>query len=163
LTLRVEIEGRAWLADVGFGSGTLLEPIPFGPGGPYAQSGWSFRVVEEAADLLVLQTLRDGQWADVYAFMPRPVPPIAIEVSNWFTSTHPRSAFVTGLLVTTIREDGAFVALSDWGEFALVVRTPHGSTTTPVDREQIPRLLEERFGLAGFVLGERGRVALAGD
>jgi arylamine N-acetyltransferase len=39
-----------------------------------------------------------------------------IEVSNWFTSTHPGSPFVTGLLVATIREDGAFVSLSDWGD-----------------------------------------------
>jgi N-hydroxyarylamine O-acetyltransferase len=163
LTLRVEVQRRAWLADVGFGAGTLLEPIPFGPGGPYEQSGWSFRVVEEAADLLVLQILHDGEWADLYAFMPRPVPHIDIEVSNWFTSTHPGSPFVTGLLVATIREDGAFVALSDWGQLALVVRTPDGSTRTPVDREEIPRLLEERFGLGGFELGDRGRVVPAGD
>ena len=95
--------------------------------------------------------------------MPRPVPHIDIEVSNWFTSTHPRSPFVTGLLVATTSEDGAVVALSDWGKLALVVWTPEGSTQTPVDREEIPRLLEERFGLGGFVLGENGRISLAGD
>jgi N-hydroxyarylamine O-acetyltransferase len=163
LILRVEAEGCTWLVDVGFGTATLLEPIPFGPGGPYEQSGWSFRMIEEAGDLLVLQTLHDGQWADLYAFMPRPVPHIDIEVSNWFSSTHPRSPFVTGLLVATIRKDGAIVSLSDWGALALVVRTPQGTMRTPVDREEIPRLLEQRFGLGGFVLGERGRVALAGE
>ena len=26
--------GAVWHADVGFGNGTLIEPIPFGPGGP---------------------------------------------------------------------------------------------------------------------------------
>jgi N-hydroxyarylamine O-acetyltransferase len=163
MTLRVEMEGRAWLADVGFGTVKLLEPIPFGPGGPYEQSGWSFRVIEEPADLLVLQTLYNGDWADLYAFTPRPVPQIDIEVSNWFTSTHPRSPFVTGLLVATTRKDGAVVALSDWGELAMVVWTPEGSTQAPVDWDEIPRLLEEQFRLGGFVLGERGRVALAGD
>jgi hypothetical protein len=34
-------------ADVGFGLGTLLDPIPFGPDPVYEQSGWSFRVIED--------------------------------------------------------------------------------------------------------------------
>jgi arylamine N-acetyltransferase len=41
-------DGDEWHADVGFGagqrSGTLLDPIPFGPGGVYEQSGWGYRV-----------------------------------------------------------------------------------------------------------------------
>ena len=51
LVLRVRTGGHAWHADVGFGAGTLLEPIPFGPGGPYEQRGWRFRVVEEGTAL----------------------------------------------------------------------------------------------------------------
>ena len=47
-----------WLADVGFGAGTPLEPMPFRPGGPYEQSGWLFRIVEDGPEL-VLQR-RDG-------------------------------------------------------------------------------------------------------
>ena len=149
MLLRVD---SVWLADVGFGAGTLLEPIPFGPGGPYEQSGWSFRVVEEG-DLHVLQTLQDSEWADMYAFAPRPVPQIDIEVSNWFTSTHPGSVFVTGLMAAAVREDGAYVALRDWGEPELTVRTPHQTTRTPVDRAEIPRLLAERFGLSAAAGG----------
>jgi N-hydroxyarylamine O-acetyltransferase len=160
LVLRVSIDGAVWLADVGFGAGTLLEPIPFGPGGPYEQSGWRFRVVEEGAEL-VLQTETDQQWSDVYAFAPQPVPPIDIEVSNWFTSTHPASAFVAGLIVSTQRPDGTRVSLSDWNELALVVRTPGASTATPVAREAIPRMLREHFGLPGFALTASGRVMVA--
>ena len=44
--LRVWVDGFPWLADVGFGFGGLLEPLPFSPGGPYEQSGWRFRLVE---------------------------------------------------------------------------------------------------------------------
>ena len=52
LVLRVTDEdGRQWHADVGFGLGTLLDPIPFGPAGVYEQSGWSFRVVEDGDEL----------------------------------------------------------------------------------------------------------------
>jgi hypothetical protein len=41
-------EGKEWLADVGFGLGTLLDPIPFGPDPDtvYEQSGWSGSVAE---------------------------------------------------------------------------------------------------------------------
>jgi N-hydroxyarylamine O-acetyltransferase len=162
LVLRVALDGDLWQADVGFGAGTLLEPIPFGPSGPHDQSGWRFRVVaEEDTGALVLQTESDGEWRDVYAIDPTPVPPIDIEVSNWFTATHPASAFVTGLIVTAQRPDGARVSLSDWTEQALVVRTPRESVVTPVQRAEIPALLDQHFGLAGFELTGAGRLALA--
>jgi len=73
-------------------------------------------------------------------------------VSNWFTSTHPRSPFVTGLIVTTQQRDGARASLSDWGDLALTEQTPARRAVTPVDRAQVPALLGERFGLEGFDL-----------
>ena len=139
--------GALWHADVGFGQGTLLEPIPFGPGGPYEQSGWVYRVVAEDR-LLVLQTATDDGWRDLYAFHPEPVPAIDIEVSNWFTCTHPQSRFVTRLLVTEHGEDGSRTTLSDFsGEMVLSVQTPTGSKREPVARDDVPDLLWERFGL----------------
>jgi N-hydroxyarylamine O-acetyltransferase len=147
LLLRVELDGALWHADVGFGQGTLLEPIPFGPGGPYEQSGWTYRV-EAEGPLLVLQTATDDGWRDLYAFTPEPSPAIDIEVSNWFTSTHPQSRFVTRLLVTEHGPDGSRTTLSDFsGEMVLSVQTPTGSRREPVAREAVPSLLEERFGL----------------
>jgi N-hydroxyarylamine O-acetyltransferase len=148
LVLRVHGEGGDWHADVGFGHGTLLEPIPFGPGGPHEQSGWRFRVVEEGPEL-VLQTVQDGGWLDLYGFIPEPVPFIDIETSNWFTATHPRSPFVTGLIVSAQRPDGARVSLSDWQGLALREENPAGGTTRPVEPGEVRRLIEERFGLRG--------------
>lgn len=147
LLLRVRHEGAVWHADVGFGQGTLLEPIPFGPGGPYTQSGWQYRVVSEGP-LLVLQAAVEEDWRDLYAFRPEPVPAIDIELSNWFTCTHPQSRFVTRLLVTEHGADGSRTTLSDFsGEMVLSVQTPTGSKREPVAREDVPALLERRFGL----------------
>jgi len=147
LLLRVEHEGAVWHMDVGFGQGTLLEPIPFGPGGPYEQSGWRHRVVSHGS-LLVLQTEDQGGWRDLYAFRPEPAPAVDIEVSNWYTCTHPSSRFVTGLLVTRHAPDGTSTTLSDFsGEPVLSVQTPTGSKREPVAREAVGRLLAERFGL----------------
>jgi arylamine N-acetyltransferase len=75
--------GRQWHADIGFGLGTLLDPIPFGPAGVHEQSGWSFQVVEDG-DELALQTLGPDGWTDVYSFLPRSSFRIDIEVSNWW-------------------------------------------------------------------------------
>ncbi len=147
LLLRVEYGGALWHADVGFGQGTLLEPIPFGPGGPYEQSGWVYRVVAEDR-LLVLQTATDDGWRDLYAFHPEPVPAVDIELSNWFSCTHPQSRFVTRLLVTEHGEDGSRTTLSDFsGEMVLSAQTPTGSKREPVARDDVPDLLWERFGL----------------
>jgi len=40
-------------------------------------------------------------------------------------------------------------------------RTPTASTVTPISRQEIPQLLDTRFGLPGFTLDEHGRVVRA--
>ncbi len=160
LVLRVADEdGGLWLADVGFGLGTLLDPIPFGPdGGVHEQSGWSFSVIDEGPEL-VLQTLADDAWADLYAFAAHPVPRVDIEMSNWWTSTHPQSPFVSGLVAAVHRPDGVRESIDDWsGQLVLSVREPTETRVSELPREAIPQLLAERFGLPGFALGADGRV-----
>ena len=160
LLLRVTGEGGVWHADVGFGAGTLLEPIPFGPGEEHEQAGWRYRVVQDGEEL-VLQSVLEGRWSDLYAFIPKPAPLVDLETSNWFTCTHPASPFVTGLLIACQSADGTRTTLSDWGELGLAEQTPAGRTVTPVERAQLPRLLSERFGLDGFTLDGSGRVVRA--
>jgi N-hydroxyarylamine O-acetyltransferase len=158
LLLRVRAEGSTWHADVGFGRGSLFEPIPFGPGPEVEQVGWRFRVVEDGAEL-VLQTAREEGWEDLYAFSPDPVPLVDVETANWFTSTHPRSPFVTGLIAGIQAEDGTHTVLSDWNGLALTEATAAGATVTPVERGDVPGLLAANFGLAGFAIGTDGRLA----
>jgi N-hydroxyarylamine O-acetyltransferase len=113
LVLRVCTGGSEWHADVGLGTGSLFEPLPFGPGGECVQAGWRFRVVEEGPELL-LQTVREEGWVDVYSFLPHPVPLVDLEPANWFTTTHPRSPFVTGLIASIQADDGTRTLLSNW-------------------------------------------------
>jgi N-hydroxyarylamine O-acetyltransferase len=161
LVLRVtDAEGMSWHADVGFGLGTLLDPIPFGadPDRAHEQSGWSFRVIEDGAEL-VLQTSGPDGWSDVYGFLPRPVPRVDIEVSNWWICTNPRSPFVFGLIAAINHPDGRREAISDWsGPLQVMTMTPEGVESTEQPREVIPQKLEA-FGLPGFQLGEDGRVS----
>ena len=155
LLLRVNESGASWHADVGFARG-ILDPIQFGPGLTQEQSGWSFRVVEDGLEL-VLQKLAGDEWVDLYSFLPQPVPLTDVETSNWWTSTHPRSLFVTGLIVGVRGDDGTGVMLCDWNELSLSEQTPEGTSVISLKREAIPKLLATRFSLPGFELdpGER--------
>lgn len=162
LLLRAVEDGRAWHADVGFGGGPLLEPLPWGPGEEHDQAGWRYRIVERDPEY-VLQTLADGAWADVYAFIPHPVPPIDVEAINWWTATHPDSPFASGLIVGRQWADGRRLVLNDWGpdgEPALLEMDPRQTHRRPVAREQVPALLAERFELPGFALRGDGRLDL---
>jgi N-hydroxyarylamine O-acetyltransferase len=162
LVLRVtDGEGCQWHADVGFGLGTLLDPIPWGPSGVHEQSGWSFRVVAES-DELVLRTLKPEGWSDVYGFVPKPAPRIDIEVSNWWMCTNPASPFVFGLIASFNHPDGRREVIWDWsGKVQAMVMSPEGVVETQEPREAIPSLLAERFDLPGFELGPDGRVRVS--
>ena len=157
LVLRVRDDASSWHADVGFGAGSLLEPLPFGPGAECVQSGWRFRVVEQEPDF-VLQTAQAEEWVDVYAFPPNPVPFVDLETSNWFTSTHPRSPFVSGLIVSTQADDGTRTSLSDWAGLALTIQTPTDVTVTPVEQDAVPEILATRFALPGYELNADGHL-----
>jgi N-hydroxyarylamine O-acetyltransferase len=160
LLLRVSENGSSWHVDVGFSRG--IEPIPFGPGPVREQTGQSFRVVEDGSEF-VLQQLAEDEWADVYGFIPQPVPLIDVETSNWWTSTHPRSPFVTGLIVGARGDDGTSTLLCDWSELSLSKHTPAGTSVTPIEREAIPELLAGRFSLPGFALGAEERIVKEGS
>ena len=160
LLLRVTTDDGIWHADAGFGVSSLLEPIPFGPGPVHDLSGWRVRVVEDGREL-VLQAWEDDAWVDLYGFVPEPVPLVDIATSNWYTCTHPRSPFVTGLTVAIQHEDGRRAALSDWDGLVLREQTPSSTTVTPVTRDQIPALLETVFGLPGFMQGADDRTVPA--
>jgi N-hydroxyarylamine O-acetyltransferase len=160
LVMRVTAEGASWHADVGFGLGSLLDPLPFGPGGEHEQSGWRFRVVEDGLGL-VLQAVESDRWIDVYAFQPQPVPFVDIETSNWWICTHPSSPFVTGLILSIQDDHGTRTSLSDWAGLALTEQTPGGKRVTPVSCEELPELIASRFGVQGFSLGDDGRLELA--
>jgi N-hydroxyarylamine O-acetyltransferase len=154
------VDGDAtWLADVGFGGGGLLDPVPFEVGVESDQSGWRYRLVEDGAEL-VLQVFQDGGWTDMYGFVPEPVPAIDIEVNNWYTTTHPESPFVTGLMIGVRQADRCLSMFVN--EQAVLVERPVGgsSSITEVPLDKVTALLHSRFDMAGVVRLPDGRFAI---
>ena len=106
----------------------------------------------------MLQSVIEGKWSDLYGFPPEPVPQVDVEVINLWTSTYPASLFVTGLIVAAQSAEGVRTSLSDWRELELAQSAPQATRRTPVEREDVPAILQERFGLGGFALGADGRL-----
>jgi N-hydroxyarylamine O-acetyltransferase len=160
LVLRVRGGAEDLHADVGFGLGTLYEPLRWGVGEEHEQSGWRYRVIDDG-DELVLQTATAQGWVDLYGFPPTPVPAIDVETVNWWICTNPRSPFVTGLMITRQEDDGTRLAINDREGLQLSISTPAGARAEPLERERLPLLLAERFALPGFALDADGRVTPA--
>jgi N-hydroxyarylamine O-acetyltransferase len=160
LLLRVIDERADWLADVGFGGGGLLDPLPFEVGAESDQEGWRYRLIEDGPELVV-QTFQDDAWIDMYGFIAEPVQHVDIEVSNWYTATHPTSSFVTGLHVGIRRVDRCLSVFVS--EEAVLVERPvgQGSAISTLALSDVPALLADRFELAGAVRNGDGRFELA--
>jgi N-hydroxyarylamine O-acetyltransferase len=144
MVIRVDLDGRPWLADVGFGGTGLIAPLALDTDaaqGPAAEPRRLFRDGRH----LVHQIGFGGAWHDVYRFTLDEALPIDFEVANWFTSAHPNSRFRNNLIVS--RVDGARRLAVFNAEF--IVRHADGSAQkTPVGSpDDLLALLREEFGL----------------
>ena len=154
MLLRVEVEGRPWIADVGFGADALLEPIALRVGEPSVLFGWTYRLVREPDGAWVLQSLTGSASNDLYAFVDEPTPFVDYLMGNHFTSTFPGSHFVRTL---TAQLSGTEVRLA-LRNLELTETTPDGAIvrTTVPDQDVLLEVLAERFGL-NFPKGTRFR------
>lgn len=157
MLLSVRAGERDWLADVGFGGGGLLEPMPIEPSGEVRQGGWRFRVVEDGPER-VLQNAGPAGWRDLYAFTLEPQFPVDFVVANHYTSTHPDSTFTK---MPVVQRTSADVAHMIRGDVFATLRPGTAPEERPIaDGEELLVLLKERFGLA-FPAGTRFRPRVA--
>jgi N-hydroxyarylamine O-acetyltransferase len=140
--LRVEVDGSPWLADTGFGTEGLLEPIPLVPELVERQEAWSYRLREEQGTW-VLQADQGPRWLDLYAFTLEPQLSVDCEVANYYVSTHPDSRFTRTLVVqkTTPR-----VRYNLINRDLTINREGIRQTRTITDEELLP-VLANTFGL----------------
>jgi N-hydroxyarylamine O-acetyltransferase len=95
--LFVEAEGEDYLVDVGFGGNVMTAPLLLNSRDEQATPHETFRLVEEG-DRVVEEAMINGTWTPLYAFDFADTHPADYEMGNWFTSAHPNSIFVNGLL-----------------------------------------------------------------
>jgi len=140
--LSIDVGGDRWLADLGFGSCGLLEPIPLAVG-EYRQFEWSYRLCREG-ELWVLQAPIAGVWQSLYTFTLEPQLPVDFEPANHYVSTHPDSRFVQTLTVQRVGRDSRFVLRNT----ELTTTTPAGDSRRTIESSALfLTVLAEQFGL----------------
>lgn len=101
MLLKIDLEGRPWIADVGFGGQVLTAPIRLDPEIEQATPHEPFRLMPRNDEFLLQSRIRD-QWMPLYRFGLQPQELSDYEVSNWYVSTFPGSILVNGLMVSRV-------------------------------------------------------------
>ena len=144
MLLMVTVEDIPFIADVGFGGGGLLHPIPLVEAEPVRHYAWDFRLVREGSGW-VLQSLSDVQWMDLYSFTLDRQYRIDYEVANYYVSTHPDAQFTQGLFVQQATPEARYFLHA---RTLTVDRGPAGETVlTLTDNAARLAVLAETFDL----------------
>lgn len=108
MVLRVDLEGRPWLADVGFGGIGSTAPLALDTTDEQPTSHDLRRFVFQGHK--VTQQVRvDEGWGDVYEFTLEEPGPMDFEMGNWFSCSHPKAHFMNQLVVTRVAPDGRVI------------------------------------------------------
>lgn len=143
MTLRVTIDGEAWMVDVGFGSCIPTAPLRLDSTEPQQTGHEAFRFVPVAGELQ-LEALIEDEWRTSYRITGAPQLDVDYELPNWYTATHPSSHFRHRLIVTRTTPEARHVLAGR----RLTVRAPDGTIERRMlTADEIERELAERFTL----------------
>ena len=142
MLLRVEVDGRPWLADVGFGGEGLLEPIPLQDGVRVAQDGIEYSLRRDAHHWILTMHYGDRS-EELFEFSGTPHTAGDVEMANYFTSTHPASIFRRTLTLQRVTPAERLILRP-----TVITRYRHGvRTDTPIQPGEIRRYARELFGV----------------
>lgn len=142
LLLRVDLGGRPWLADAGFGGEGPLEPIPLESGARVLQNGIEYALRRDAHHWTLSMRWRDGG-EDLYEFSGAPHTAGDVEMANYYTSTHPESIFRKTLTIQRVTAQERVILRPK-----VVTRYRDGvRTDRPIEPHELRRYARELFGL----------------
>lgn len=150
LTLRVQADGGAWLADVGFGSSP---PAPlslrrYRSGGPQDLGGWIYEVApdtDHGDEVWKLREYQAGQWVTLHRWDDARVHPVDVALSNHYTSTHPDSWFTWQPIIVR-RDPDAIRSLL--GRAYTVTKAGHVKQRRDLTDAEFAEALTGEFGLS---------------
>ena len=142
MLLRVDVDGRPWIADVGFGGQTPLEPLPLEDGARVTQNGIGYSLTRDA-DHWTLWMHCGGETEEMYEFSGAPHTTGDVEMANWFTSTHPSSIFRNTITIQRVTPEERLILRPK-----VVTRYRNGvRTDTPIEPAQVRSYAKELFGI----------------
>ena len=158
MALRVTIDGERWLADVGFGTCVAGAPLRFDAADAEQPTRHeTFRLTRRGAWTL-LEAQLPGGWHPLYMLSPEPPLEADYIAANWYTSTHPESAFRRELRVAMTIPDRRTTLLNN----RLTVRHVHGALDRRfLGEREIADALVATFGLRLDAESARRAAAMA--
>jgi N-hydroxyarylamine O-acetyltransferase len=112
MLIRIDLEGQAYIADVGFGGLTLTAPLRLEPDLEQSTPHEAFRLVREGNELIEQAKIGDS-WKSLYRFTLERQFFADYEMANYYVSCHPRSRFVNGLIAARAMPDRRYALLNN--------------------------------------------------
>lgn len=144
MLVRVQLDGRDWLADAGMGSLSLTAPLELRDGLEQDTPHDRRRLVH-CDGLFMQQVWFDGTWHDVNLFRPEPAADVDLELGNWYSHTHPQSHFRHNLLAARATADGRLTLHNR--EFTVRHRDGRSEKRELTAPEELLAVLAEHFDL----------------
>jgi N-hydroxyarylamine O-acetyltransferase len=144
MLLRVDVDGDAFIADVGFGGLTLTAPLRLEEEIEQSTPHEPFRLVKNGGEF-IQQAKLAGEWKPLYRFtLERQLMP-DYEMANWYVSCHPKSRFVNGLIAAKPGRDRRYALLNN--EFAVHFLNGKTERQTLRTADEIHEVLQGPLGL----------------
>jgi arylamine N-acetyltransferase len=105
MLLRVDLPEGPHLVDVGFGGLTLTGVLALEPEVEQATPHETFRLLPAERSGYVMQARVGGEWRPLYWFDLTEQLVADYEVSNWYLCHHPRSHFLSGIMIARPEPD----------------------------------------------------------
>jgi arylamine N-acetyltransferase len=143
MLLRVDLPEGPHLVDVGFGGLTLTGALVLEPDVEQATPHEMFRLLRAERAGYVMQARVGGEWRALYWFDLTEQLLADYEVSNWYLCHHPRSHFLSGIMIARAETDRRYALSST----SLAVHHLDGPTERRAleSPAEIRKVLEETF------------------
>ena len=142
MVLRVPMGGMVWLADVGFGAQSLIEPIPLEEDVAAEQLGVTYALRRDE-HLWVLSARDRAGTMDLYEFTEDPQTPADVEIANHYTATHPASVFRRTLTIQRVTANERIALRGD----TLVRHAADRILEERIDRALLHRVVRDVFDI----------------
>ena len=144
MLLRIDLEGQAFIADVGFGGQTLTAPLRLELEVEQSTPSEPFRLTSGGEEF-VLQAKLGEAWKSLYRFTLQEQLLPDYEMANWYVSCHPKSRFVNGLIAARAARDRRYTLLNN--EFAVHYRNGKTERRVLTTGIEIREVLQGPIGL----------------
>jgi N-hydroxyarylamine O-acetyltransferase len=144
MVLHVDLDGRPYIVDAGFGGLTLTGPLRLDARVEQQTPHERVRLLP-AGDSFVAEAEIGGQWKAWYRFDLQRQALADYQVTNWYLSNHPQSQFVTCLMAARVQQDRRYGLHN--GELSIHHRDGFTERRTLATAAEIRTTLEQLFGI----------------